>query len=241
MINTNSIPSSRTFVVGDIHGACRALIECFDKAAFNYENDRLICLGDACDGWPEVKQVIDELLRIKNLVYILGNHDQWTLDWFKSGTIPYVWLSQGGEATILSYDDEIPASHISFLEQAIYFYIDHNRLFVHGGIDSTLPFEKQIPHHFLWDRSLVQDALWLTSLRTERKITGFDEVFVGHTPTLIYSQLVPIKACEVWLMDTGAGWSGGVLSMMDVETHAIYQSSKVDELYPGIKCRERNH
>jgi serine/threonine protein phosphatase 1 len=241
MATSNSVSPVRTFVIGDIHGAWKALMECFDKAGFNAETDRLICLGDACDGWPEAKRVIDELLRIKNLVYILGNHDQWTLEWFKTGTIPYIWLSQGGEATILSYEDEIPPSHKSFLEKALYYFVENNRLFVHGGIDSTIPFDQQIPQHFLWDRSLVQDALWLASLRTERRITGFDEVYVGHTPTINFNQSAPIKACEVWLMDTGAGWPGGVLSMMDIETHTVYKSSKVSLLYPGFTGRANNH
>jgi serine/threonine protein phosphatase 1 len=54
----------RTFVIGDIHGAYRALRQCLQKAAFNYSNDHLICLGDVCDGWPETRESIDELLKI---------------------------------------------------------------------------------------------------------------------------------------------------------------------------------
>ncbi len=45
----------RTFVIGDIHGAYRALRQCLDRADFDYESDHLICLGDVCDGWPDTK------------------------------------------------------------------------------------------------------------------------------------------------------------------------------------------
>ena len=55
----------KTFVIGDIHGAYKALIECFEKSGFDRNKDRLICLGDVCDRSPEVKECIEELLKIK--------------------------------------------------------------------------------------------------------------------------------------------------------------------------------
>jgi len=36
----------RTLVGGDIHGACKALLQCFKRVGFDYERDRLIVLGD---------------------------------------------------------------------------------------------------------------------------------------------------------------------------------------------------
>ncbi len=52
----------RRFVIGDIHGAHRALLQCFERSGFDRQNDLLICLGDLCDGWPDVDKVFDELL-----------------------------------------------------------------------------------------------------------------------------------------------------------------------------------
>ena len=100
----------RKFVIGDIHGAYLALMQCFNKAKFDYKSDTLICLGDVCDGWPEVSQSIRELLKIKHLVYILGNHDHWTLKWFTTGETPDVWIMQGGDATIEITGSEICSS-----------------------------------------------------------------------------------------------------------------------------------
>ena len=65
----------RRFVVGDIHGAHKALVQCLKRSNFNYEEDELICLGDVADGWTEVPELFDELLKIKKLIYIMGNHD----------------------------------------------------------------------------------------------------------------------------------------------------------------------
>ena len=54
----------RTLVCGDIHGAHRALLQCFEKSSFDYEKDKLICLGDVADGWSEVPECFDELLKV---------------------------------------------------------------------------------------------------------------------------------------------------------------------------------
>ena len=59
---------SKRFVLGDIHGNYKALHQCFKKSKFNKETDDLIVLGDICDGFPYVKQCVEELLEVKNLV-----------------------------------------------------------------------------------------------------------------------------------------------------------------------------
>ena len=71
----------KTFVIGDIHGANKALEEVLEKSNFDYDNDTLISLGDLCDGYSETPQVIETLMKIKNLVSIIGNHDSWLYDY----------------------------------------------------------------------------------------------------------------------------------------------------------------
>ena len=118
----------RTFVMGDIHGAYKALKQCLQRSSFDYENDVLINLGDVCDGWPQTKDCIDELLKIKNLIYILGNHDTWGLAWMEAGEAENIWLTQGGDATIKSYSLGVPESHIKLLRKALPYYILQNKL-----------------------------------------------------------------------------------------------------------------
>jgi serine/threonine protein phosphatase 1 len=67
------------------------------------------------------------------------------------------------------------------------------------------------------------------------KISSFDEIYIGHTPVPFPA---PIVSAGIWMMDTGAGWSG-VLSMMDVDTKAMYISDAVPTLYPGIEGRKK--
>jgi serine/threonine protein phosphatase 1 len=226
---------SRSFVMGDIHGAFRALRQCLERSGFNYESDRLIFLGDAADGWPETRACIDELLKIKNLVYILGNHDWWALEWMQTGHAEEIWLKQGGKATVNSYVDGIPRAHIRLLNASHNFFIDDNRLFVHAGFDPQRAIEDQTMQEFLWDRELAYEALALYAKGITRKLTVYDEVYLGHTP-ITHPQ--PIQSCEVWMMDTGAGWSG-TLSMMNLETKEIFTSDPVPTLYPGVEGRKR--
>lgn len=226
---------ARAFVIGDIHGAYRALRQCLARVDFDFENDHLISLGDVCDGWPETRQCIDELLKIRNLTYILGNHDLWTRQWIETGYIDRAWFSQGGEATIKSYPDGVPVKHLEFLKNARHYYRVDNKLFVHAGINTKIPLEEQGPDIFLWDRNLARIVLELYMKEIQGKLSTFDEIYIGHTP-IPFSK--PIKSCEVWMMDTGAGWSG-VLSMMNLDTKEIFCSDAVPSLYPGVEGRSK--
>jgi serine/threonine protein phosphatase 1 len=222
-------------VLGDIHGAHKALVQCLERSAFDYETDHLIALGDVADGWPETKQCIDELLKIKKLTYILGNHDFWTLEWMELGTIDDVWYAQGGKATIDSYNGQVPAEHLSFLKKAHLHFNLGGKVFVHAGVIRGIPLERNTLHTLLWDRNLSHRAIEYYQAGETQKLTDFEAVYVGHTPI---SGGKPIKACDVWLMDTGAGWSGA-LSIMNIETEEYFTSDPVHELYPGMEGRKR--
>jgi serine/threonine protein phosphatase 1 len=226
---------ARKFVLGDIHGAYRALKQCLERSAFDFEADTLIFLGDVADGWPETKQCMDELLKVKNLTFIFGNHDFWTLEWMKSGVADDIWYAQGGEATMKSYGNQIPKTHIALLDRSQLYFETDGRLFVHAGFEPTAPLSAQSMSTFLWDRALARTAMEFHSKGIDRKLTSYDEVYIGHTP-IPYPH--PIKACDIWFMDTGAGWSG-VLSMMDIDTKEVFTSDPVPGLYPGVEGRRK--
>ncbi len=220
----------RSFVIGDIHGAYKAMMQCFDRAGFNYKKDRLICLGDVCDRGSEVAMVFDELKKIKNLDYILGNHDYWALEWAEKGKPSNTWQFQGGKDTIDSYPNGMPKKHIKILKNAHYYLKEGKRLFVHGGILTNKALKKQGPDVFLWDRSLVKKAIKKVSKKNISPITKYKEIYLGHTPTLNFGSKLPINACEIWMMDTGAGY-GGPVSMMNIKTKEIFQSEDTKMIY----------
>jgi serine/threonine protein phosphatase 1 len=226
----------KTFVLGDIHGAYKALRQCLDKSEFNYEHDWLIFLGDVYDGWSEADKCVDELLKIKNLIYILGNHDEWVLQWLLSGESPEIWLMQGGLGTIQLFRDRLFEKHLSFLSRARLYHIDNNKLFVHAGFLPDIPLETQGKDILLWDRSLVEQAISNYLKNVEKRLCTYDEVYLGHTPTIRYKIKQPLNMNEIWLMDTGAGWNG-CLSIMNIDTKEYYCSDNVVDLYPDERGR----
>lgn len=227
---------SRVFVLGDVHGAYRALLQCFERSSFDVENDTLIFLGDVCDGWPDTRLCIDKLLSVRNLVYVLGNHDWWMLEWIRSGKIEDIWYSQGGKATMDSYSRAaVPETHKHLLESALFFYELGEKLFVHAGINPAKSLHEHAPETFLWDRSLARMAIQYVNDKEAKLTPRYEEVFIGHTPV---SGGRPVQCGSIWMMDTGAGWSG-VLSMMNVHSKEVYTSDSVPSLYPGIQGRSR--
>jgi serine/threonine protein phosphatase 1 len=227
----------RTLALGDIHGGYKALMQCLERSGFDCKKDRLIVIGDVCDGWPDAKRAIDKLLEANDLILLMSNHDEWALNWMINDDRYSLWVAQGGSATIASYgniynEGEVPLSHINFLKNAVPYYIDaENRLFVHGGIVPGEPIDKQSLERLMWDRNLIYEAMKLKKNSLERQLTAYKEVFIGHTSTMVLSgSLEPLHACEVWNLDTGGGM-GGKLTIMDVETKEYWQSDFVRELY----------
>jgi serine/threonine protein phosphatase 1 len=224
----------RTLVLGDVHGGHRALLQVFERSGFNYEKDKLIFLGDICDGWTETYECVEELMKVKNLVFVRGNHDQWLKDWLKEGKQPDVWTLQGGRNTLENYLKHNPSDwkrHLEFLKKTQFYYVDEKqRCFVHGGVSQkATPIEECDKMFLCWDRELWDGR------NNKIDISPFSEVFVGHTSIYRFSHF-PIEYNNVWFLDQGAGWEG-VLTIMDVDTKKFWQSDEVNELYPGVRGR----
>lgn len=240
----------RYFVMGDIHGSYRALKEVLEKVNFDYENDVLIQLGDIADGWSETFECVEELMRIKNLIAIRGNHDQWFFDWFMTGHSNKVWEMHGGKATKDSYINNFGLTdhrHKMFWTQQIPYYntlIDgKNCLFTHGGFNRHETLEEQEDFIFAWDRDL-----WMAALSHSRMEYGaqlkhnfrmkdsFDKVFIGHTPVQHWGSSLPMTAANITNMDTGCAFKG-TLSIMDIITGEVTQSTPSYLLYPDESGR----
>ena len=50
---------NRLLVLGDIHGAAKALTQVLERSNFDPTGDRIIFLGDVADGWSETPAAID--------------------------------------------------------------------------------------------------------------------------------------------------------------------------------------
>lgn len=219
--------SERKFVIGDIHSHFDQMIELFEMVQFDFENDLLISLGDLVDRGPKPIEVIEKLMTVKNFIHILGNHDEWCYQYLLNNEPPEDWEYQGGLSTFEAYNNhpEFKEKHCAFFEKAKLCYLDdENRLFVHGGFNARVPFEKQRDKKdvLIWDRSLIPTAQKYH--KKNKTIQDFSEIFVGHTPIQLIGESTPKKFSNLWMMDTGV-YMSGKLSIMNIETNEFWQTS----------------
>jgi serine/threonine protein phosphatase 1 len=227
----------KTFAVGDIHGAYKSLVQCLGRSKFDYNNDHLIVMGDVVDGYPDVRQCFDELLKIKHCDLVIGNHDVWALNWALRGDKPEIWITQGGIQTMASYNGgPMPQAHVDFLRNAQLWFELGDQLFVHGGFNPDAKLQKQTAEFLTWDRSLLTMAWRRHHANPDHRFGSYRDIFIGHTTTETYKTLEPIHVCNVWNIDTGAGWAGK-LTIIDVETKEYWQSDLSSELYGGTPNR----
>jgi serine/threonine protein phosphatase 1 len=234
----------KKFVIGDIHGSNKALLQVLDRSGFDKKSDLLISLGDIADGWNEVPECVDTLLSIKNLIAIRGNHDVWCHDWFEMGATPLIWTQQGGKATIDAYvrtGKLTEQEHKHFWKNQIDYYIDdENRLFIHGGWDYLEGFPRgamlqvnagSIAKECHWDRSVLSGARSAFGDKNRpgkfKALEQFKEIYIGHTAM----NGEPKQFGNLWNLDTGAGWNGQ-LTIMDIDTKEFWQSDNVKDLHP---------
>lgn len=204
----------RTLVLGDIHGNYKALVEVLDLANYNPVEDRLICVGDYVDGYPESYKVIETLIHYNELsnnknIYILGNHDDWFKDSLSTdmkaylkGDLDYIsnsnfsWWNQGGKSTCKSYIGQIDPKpdydkHLQFLRSLKYYHIENNICFVHAGwdyciYDSIESAYKFEPADLIWNRNLNSRAIHLQYLLNKgHSITDVKAKFGGFDKIFI--------------------------------------------------------
>jgi len=222
----------RRFVMGDIHGEYEYLVDVLKKSGFDYGEDLLIQLGDLVDRGPEPFKCIEELMKIKNTVFIKGNHDECFMIWRATkkhplGDHPFngVWPTlKAWESLELSMKYDVV--YRFFKKQVPYHITEDNIMFVHGGFPIDVPLEEIDDHTFMWDRDLVK----LTTVGDQftegyvvPTLNNFKRIYLGHTPTIYWDTFTPMNGCGVWNIDTGCG-KGGPLTIMNIDTGEYWQS-----------------
>ena len=152
-----SVPESEgpaTYVIGDIHGCLQPLQRLLHKIAPRRE-DRVVFIGDYIDRGPHSREVVDLLLQLPHrCVFLLGNHEKMLLDYLAGGD-PSLYLLNGGQATLRSYEGDpgnIPQTHLSFFRSLQPMYDTPDHLFVHAGIRPLVPLEEQELKDLVWIR-----------------------------------------------------------------------------------------
>lgn len=157
---------SRTYAIADLHGRYDLLTAAFDaiaKHSLNNPSFKIITLGDYVDRGPQSCQIIEHLMAAQkagiNLICLKGNHEDMMVETLRKPLHPDWWVGNGGGATLISYGHAprgnydpsvVPKAHIDWLNALPLVHIDKHRVFVHAGVDPTVPLDEQKEQVLLW-------------------------------------------------------------------------------------------
>lgn len=204
--------SMRTIVIGDIHGRAEELRELLSACNFDYENDKLIQLGDLIDRGPDPYGVIEELIKIKNKVLLYGNHEDMFLSFMRREHNIY------SEHTVKCYKKTLKELHnivednlinvntftnylsqehkdiLLCLKDRPLYHLDEGRLFVHAGIAQGVSLDRQPTDSLIWDRDFFYNYLgygygYFEDSEPDLKyLKQYREIYIGHTPVINYDK-----------------------------------------------------
>jgi serine/threonine protein phosphatase 1 len=226
----------RTYVLGDLHGASKALNEVLRKINFDYEEDELIFLGDLADGWGEFDKCLSTFKKIRNFTPIIGNHDLYLMHFLETETPKSEWIPRGGATTIKTIEknpDVINDLH-QYFEKSKFYHIDDEKIYCHGGFNHKRTIIGQKKLNFAINRQMYKIAKKYEKQKLKFNVKFDDqdsipikEIFIGHSTT---KKFKPTMWANLINVDTGAG-SVGHLTIMDVKRKKYVQSTKVEKLY----------
>ncbi len=244
---------TRYYVIGDIHGRLdlyAAMVDAIevDDAARSAADTHIILLGDLVDRGPDSAGVIARTRtwqEKRNVRVLAGNHEEMFLNAFEKPEVLRHFLKHGGRETVLSYGlsrkqfnamnlDElfamlpqlIPQSERDYLNDFEEMIIAGDYVFVHAGVDPTLPLDQQKRSDLLWirDRFLDHEG-------------PLDKVVVhGHT---IFDKVMD---CGNRIgIDTGAFRSGVLTALvLEGDQRRVIQASQKDngpvEIFQGERA-----
>lgn len=207
----------RVIAIGDIHGcaiALRALLESIQPQPA----DTIITLGDCVDRGPDSRDVIEQLLDLRqrcHLVPLLGNHEEMMLNFLDGRAQPDNWLECGGEATLNSYrkqneDAVVPEEHMKFIGSWGDYWENDTHFFVHGAYDPEEPLSAQRWSYWRWHS--LRDSVPAPHASGKTAVVGHTSQKSGEA--LDYGDLICI--------DTYC-YGGGWLTAFDVTVARYWQ------------------
>lgn len=209
----------RDFVVGDIHGCFTKLEEALEAVAFDQRYDRLFSTGDLVDRGPESDDAVYYVMNEHWFHAIKGNHEQMLIDALNpdypnaagnhcqnGGTWFYGLPTVEQQCIALVFDD---------LPLAIEVETDRGLI---GIVHAEVPWCNWNDFKALYaDNKEYFDAVAMWSRTrlsrgTTRIVEGIHHVYVGHS---CVDQ--PTTLGNVTYVDTGSGFTGGFLTLVQIQ------------------------
>ncbi len=172
----------RIYAIGDVHGRLdllKQLMETIlaDDRQRGQADTQIILLGDLVDRGPDSAGVIDYVMNLMNsglrIRCLAGNHEEVMLTAIEepSPETARFFFRVGGRETLMSYGlkqdalesvewaalaemitSVVPQSHVEFLQNLENMIVIGDYAFVHAGINSSLPLDKQKLQTLRWIR-----------------------------------------------------------------------------------------
>ncbi len=216
-----------TIAIGDIHGCLHPLKLLIPKLP---PAEPLVFLGDYIDRGPHsfgVIEFLQQLSQQRTCHFLTGNHEDLMLKVSGASTATN-WLMNGGDSTLRSYKTDplkwfrspdklaFLKQHRHFFENLVLSYEDEHAIYVHAGIDPSVPsLQQQKRDVLLWIREDFFQHLDLWSGKP---------IIFGHTPTTNLGS----KLGSLWRhpraigIDTGCVY-GGVLTALQVPSYKSWR------------------
>jgi len=218
--------AGRLLVIGDIHGFLTPLNLLLDHLKPDLE-DTLVTLGDYIDRGPQSKDVLFKLIQLKtltNLQMLIGNHDLMFLESIHFKRFNTDWLLYGGLQTLESFGVDLAnpdfqlfdAKIVDFLKsECSRYWEDEKHIFVHAGVDPSLPLDQQTDKLLFWDK-------------LDPNFCGHQsgkKVVCGHTRQISGE---PLNLKNLLCLDTNV-YGGGWLTCCDLNSMEYWQANALGE------------
>ena len=189
-----------TYCIGDIHGCYRTFQALLNQIGPTSE-DKIILLGDYIDRGPDSSLVLKAVKNNPQFCCLKGNHEDLMhcyLERYSNG-VASIWMENGGEKTINSFQkekDACLADFYDFLRRLPLMVAHSDFYFAHAGVNINNPMEEDNEIN-LWDRACP----------IPRAGVNGKKVIVGHTPKSIAQIEFSIQYSGKIFLDGGCVFS----------------------------------
>jgi len=219
----------RSFVIPDIHGCALTFRRLLEDVIRLEKNDSVYLLGDTIDRGPASKEVIDTIRHFQvdgyNFQSVRGNHEVMFLRSCRDRTYFYLWMLNGGHATLNSFgvEDgcEIPPEYRQFIESFPFFIELEEFILVHGGLNFTNADPLADTEAMLWsrDRKVIKELI------------GGKRVIGGHTP-VDREEIRKSLSKDHIMLDNGCVYKGepglGSLTALELNSMSLLFQENID-------------
>jgi serine/threonine protein phosphatase 1 len=174
------------YVIGDIHGQHSRLMSLLELRGFDFDHDRLFCMGDLIDRGPDSAKML-ALLSQAWFFSLLGNHEYFMLSGLKHNNSKHkmLWLQNGGEWIASSNPVLWPQWFEALSQLPVAMQLEGKNGKTYGLLHADFP-----SHHWSnfddFDQERLETCIWSRlnfNKRSQHIVEGIDYLVHGHNST----------------------------------------------------------